>query len=513
MTTEDVKRGRAGKPKCRTGCRTCKRRRIKCDENRPGCHRCLKFGIDCDGYDAEVLPPQRRPKPAIVSNEGRILLPRNQLPIERALQTAQIFHQPTIMPEMDPDEDYQYFQFFRDNRFHEFDDGSWMRNMMAASHDQPTIQRLISSVAALCRATFFKSPGEDQTKHLQHAYRRYGQGVEGIRHLVSTFGLDSAKTLLQASLLIYVFEMLQGNIPEAVCFLQSTFEHLILPRLPNNSHIPYTHLEPITKYACMDSELLTSFARLDVQFCSHPDNPIPSRSTIIGIAYTTQPYEIPSTFTEICTARRYLEDMIQRARAGLPSTLARDLHKLRKDLPFRDEESLSDAETDHLHSQIKQWQSTFSPIYQRSLTHEGSHELIRASILSVQAANTSLILSRFHPQTDPNIDPQLQLPDDERERQTCVEIIEMSRKAIRHEDFTRGFVVHEGFLRSMFVVGLLAADDDIKYEVLAVLEEMGERREGVWEAEKVKRAVKATLSRFEEGALVIMRELYERAII
>ncbi|PYH90924.1 C6 zinc finger domain protein [Aspergillus ellipticus CBS 707.79] len=45
-----VKKHRASKPKTKTGCRTCKVRRVKCDEDRPACNRCVSTGRVCDGY-------------------------------------------------------------------------------------------------------------------------------------------------------------------------------------------------------------------------------------------------------------------------------------------------------------------------------------------------------------------------------------------------------------------------------------------------------------------------------
>ncbi|OHE93649.1 hypothetical protein CORC01_11052 [Colletotrichum orchidophilum] len=42
---------RASKPKVRTGCVTCKRRRIKCDETKPSCQNCLKRRVTCEGYE------------------------------------------------------------------------------------------------------------------------------------------------------------------------------------------------------------------------------------------------------------------------------------------------------------------------------------------------------------------------------------------------------------------------------------------------------------------------------
>ncbi|KAH6692210.1 hypothetical protein F5X68DRAFT_258929 [Plectosphaerella plurivora] len=45
-----VRSGRKGSKKVRTGCITCKIRRVKCDEAKPACLRCTKTGRKCDGY-------------------------------------------------------------------------------------------------------------------------------------------------------------------------------------------------------------------------------------------------------------------------------------------------------------------------------------------------------------------------------------------------------------------------------------------------------------------------------
>ncbi|TDZ14098.1 Aspercryptin biosynthesis cluster-specific transcription regulator atnN [Colletotrichum orbiculare MAFF 240422] len=48
--------GRKGSKKVRTGCVTCKIRKVKCDETKPACVRCTKTGRKCDGY----LPPHKQ---------------------------------------------------------------------------------------------------------------------------------------------------------------------------------------------------------------------------------------------------------------------------------------------------------------------------------------------------------------------------------------------------------------------------------------------------------------------
>ncbi|TVY86445.1 Transcriptional regulatory protein [Lachnellula willkommii] len=55
------RRRRACGPKTRTGCFTCKIRRVKCDEAKPACNRCSSTGRKCDGFPQD---------PSSSSNDG-----------------------------------------------------------------------------------------------------------------------------------------------------------------------------------------------------------------------------------------------------------------------------------------------------------------------------------------------------------------------------------------------------------------------------------------------------------
>ena len=48
--TQKKERQRAWHPKARSGCQTCKRRKVRCDETKPVCIRCKKAGRTCEGY-------------------------------------------------------------------------------------------------------------------------------------------------------------------------------------------------------------------------------------------------------------------------------------------------------------------------------------------------------------------------------------------------------------------------------------------------------------------------------
>ncbi|KAL4871873.1 hypothetical protein BDV12DRAFT_205714 [Aspergillus spectabilis] len=45
----------------RTGCRTCRKRHVKCDETPGACQKCKSTGRTCEGYDLQRLPHKRSP--------------------------------------------------------------------------------------------------------------------------------------------------------------------------------------------------------------------------------------------------------------------------------------------------------------------------------------------------------------------------------------------------------------------------------------------------------------------
>jgi hypothetical protein len=51
----------------RTGCLTCRRRRIKCDEKKPICNRCQRANFECEGYEIlhTAMTVQRDSTPAL----------------------------------------------------------------------------------------------------------------------------------------------------------------------------------------------------------------------------------------------------------------------------------------------------------------------------------------------------------------------------------------------------------------------------------------------------------------
>ncbi|KAI5865921.1 hypothetical protein GGS23DRAFT_554605 [Durotheca rogersii] len=67
------KLSRASTHKVRSGCITCKKRHVKCDEAKPHCKTCVSRGMTCEGYVAGAK--KGTPGPAVVSWDSRQVVP------------------------------------------------------------------------------------------------------------------------------------------------------------------------------------------------------------------------------------------------------------------------------------------------------------------------------------------------------------------------------------------------------------------------------------------------------
>ncbi|KAL8391797.1 hypothetical protein RB595_002124 [Gaeumannomyces hyphopodioides] len=147
---------RASQPKARTGCKTCKRRHVKCDETKPACLRCVKWQGFCEGYEHLAGPAagnggatpgskQRRPKKDVVA----------------ASTTTQdrsvVVWQPTEHQGMfaqDPDKIY----FDHWLQLSDILDGSWFgsnlwaRTIPQLSRTDPTLRYASMAIGALSQA-------------------------------------------------------------------------------------------------------------------------------------------------------------------------------------------------------------------------------------------------------------------------------------------------------------------------------------------------------------------------
>ncbi|KAK5120504.1 hypothetical protein LTR85_006159 [Meristemomyces frigidus] len=137
-----AKKSRASKPKVRTGCQTCKIRRVKCDETKPGCNRCSSTGRKCDGYS--IPPRKKRSKPHEVSSTLVVAISPRLYPPERCLEVV-----PGASNEL------RALEFFRHRTAPAlssyFDADFWTRLVFQMSMAEPAIRHAMVAVGSLHR--------------------------------------------------------------------------------------------------------------------------------------------------------------------------------------------------------------------------------------------------------------------------------------------------------------------------------------------------------------------------
>ena len=150
---------RAFKPKVRTGCYTCKVRRVKCDETKPACLRCTKTGRHCDGYVSPgtiTLEVKEAKGASPELSERGALVPPSSIP-DLLQSLTQI-----VMPSLSSDifdssvgaRNFQFFQEVTSPALGAFTAPYiWDTVVPQYCHNEPAILHLVHAVAISHEAT------------------------------------------------------------------------------------------------------------------------------------------------------------------------------------------------------------------------------------------------------------------------------------------------------------------------------------------------------------------------
>ncbi|WYZ33880.1 hypothetical protein EsH8_I_000156 [Colletotrichum jinshuiense] len=203
---------RLGVAKVKTGCITCKIRRVKCDEARPACNRCVGTGRKCDGY---VTPPTGAyswaqllrvcPPPTVVAPEADL----------RALSFFRGVVAPVLAGHLD-----SYF---------------WTHLVSQVSHQEIAAKHAALAISSLYE-NFKDDPLDRNANKNAFAVAHYN---EAIRHLRTT---TNQETVLFVCILFVCIDMLRGECKSAVDHCRHGVN--ILNGLSSRSRFIRDHLEP-----------------------------------------------------------------------------------------------------------------------------------------------------------------------------------------------------------------------------------------------------------------------------
>lgn len=370
--------------------------------------------------------------------------------------------------------EYSYFQYFQQEAAPQisshFDRGLFNHVIIQSSWNEPSLYQLMASVGALHKAENPKSLNQSEiVNHRQYAFQQYGQALRRIQTRVSVDQYpDTTRVALVASLLIYCFENLYGDLDSALKHLEGALR-LMQKQLAQSGRL-YRHSSNLAPTPHLDDDLVAAFFRLDSGLLSR-DN-ISSAGNIgsrLGIHHLEHICEVPDIFHSIPEARNYLESI---QFPTIPS-LARDLVRSNEVPLFKDIDEKSENLYTTLSSQLHQWDVAFAPLYCETLTPEGKKDFVSAATLRVRALSTELALRRVCAK-DPRDLHALNIESRE--------MVDLSRQVASDPGFLKSFVWDCGIVPGLTIVIAACIETSIRKEALQVLKDIVPRREGAWDS-------------------------------
>ncbi|KAH8682826.1 hypothetical protein BGZ60DRAFT_368780 [Tricladium varicosporioides] len=258
-----------GRLRGRTGCITCRIRRIKCDEAKPNCSRCTSTGRKCDGYKDAPIP---RPKRDAAHNERIVRRPSPNIAPQRQV----------TLPTFDGSQQLQSFEFFVSCTCSVspmyFGADFWSNRVLQLSLSEPAIRYALCSLSSLHRtirerdAPRPRSGSSNTTYYKTFSLQQYAIAVKHTQRLLaesSTGNQDAIVKGLVACILFICYENLMRNDRTAQMHLQNGLKILAKSRNSTKQHGPQSGQQSIP------ADIVRALHRLDVQAMTFSESHAP----------------------------------------------------------------------------------------------------------------------------------------------------------------------------------------------------------------------------------------------
>lgn len=372
--------------------------------------------------------------------------------------------------------EYSYFLYFQQEATFDisshFDQTLFTHVIIQSSWNEPSLRQLAASLGALHKAKGPKTlnlPKEETDPHRQYAFQQYGRALKGVQARISADKYrDATRVALVASLLIYCFENIYGDLDSALRHLESALQ--LMQKQLARTNRRYKHSNNSSPNSNLEDDLVAAFFRLDSGLLSR-DNICDAKSSgsRLGMHYLKDICEIPKKFNTISEARNCLENIQLPA---IPS-LANDLAQIKgSSLPRNIDKKARDIYTT-MSSQLRHWRVAFASLYAETLTPKGKKDAIAAATLRVRALSTELASQRVCCREPSSL---CFLNIESRE------IVDLSKFVATDPSFLKSFVLDCGIVPGLSTVVAACIDMSIRKEALQVLKDIVPRREGVWDS-------------------------------
>ena len=210
---ESTRKKRPFLPKVKSGCRTCKIRKVKCDEAKPQCRRCNSTGRPCGGYGRNNSPSSTITLVSAKTSPG----------------SGEVYYGMDAWLESEVER--RSFDFFLNHASSRlggfFQSPFWSREVLQAAIHHPSIRHLVVALGAAYEQFEDRvSQSSEDREEMRFALHQCNQGI---RHLTQKSGsldrseqsIENTSSAVIASILFTVFASLQGHMGEAMDHVRS----------------------------------------------------------------------------------------------------------------------------------------------------------------------------------------------------------------------------------------------------------------------------------------------------
>lgn len=249
------------KQRAKTGCFSCRQRRVKCDEGRPNCERCRKANILCSGYEAPRTIPLKRSidlsnGPQLERTVGSSSLSSGRSPdtlieFEATAFTWTPVSRPELRPPVGDDIGGENVRVGQSRRLHKraqealayqqyttrttmalFHRGHlhfWNDYILTKAHELESVFDVVIALGAIHRAVLLMA--REETKDLGvetqiMAFEAYGSALKQMHVICQEQNCVDRGLLVAVLLLLTYFETFAGNAASAFRHLRTAHQYL-----------------------------------------------------------------------------------------------------------------------------------------------------------------------------------------------------------------------------------------------------------------------------------------------
>ncbi|KAE9367042.1 hypothetical protein N431DRAFT_429799 [Stipitochalara longipes BDJ] len=470
--TQPRPRTRRKAPKVRTGCLTCRARRVKCDETHPTCNKCQKFKVTCT-YALSIEKSNYRVRQTASKFQPLVPKKLSQLSSSEVCIGKEV----RAGPRFTDKNEARYFVYYCEGISKKiggpFKSKLWVQLVPQAGEGTPFIGRAVIALGALS-LSLSRSPNEREKNH-QYALNQYGRALKGMRKSIKENPRD-VRTALIGCLLVFCFESLQGHQAAASAHASSGSNLITAMCLSRCTPKAWRESE-------LGEELYSAFSGLNLQSLLFSDASTSASQEFYKSGLNGAAASMPETFEDLEECRRYWHYIMRR-----------NLHFCREVRDFfsispgtyeenddgRTKEKALKEERDGYVQQICRWEIASARLLCRLFTAqvEEGEEFLIACLLRIHAAMSIVLLTRaFKP-------PETEYDKFYEQFRTIVDLSERIHPLLVSEGEENGVFRFEiGILPALSQVTLLCREKEMRDRAIRLLAKSKGYKEGIWDAD------------------------------